>query len=215
MRSRSAHSTAVLNLLHSATVTLASAGRGTRLKRKSTAAALESWTIESSSSRRRQPNSERRTRSSTHTVNLPLLPADTANDAYGPQNRAEKTSLGPESSFSLNLYVQSLRPAHQVRLMYGILKKGRTVTVRGESRGGRPRDRRHCLALAGCTQHRRMMRPRPTRRKDTPPDSCPPPPLRLGALSVLMLIVLATTAPVMSSGLDNGLARTPPMGYNT
>jgi hypothetical protein len=42
-------------------------------------------------------------------VNLPLLPADTANDAYGPQNRAEKTSLGPESSFSLNLYVQSLQ----------------------------------------------------------------------------------------------------------
>ena len=35
------------------------------------------------------------TRSSTHTVNLPLLPADTAKGAYGPQNRAEKTSLGP------------------------------------------------------------------------------------------------------------------------
>jgi hypothetical protein len=112
LHSRSAHSTAVLNLLHSATVTLASAGRRARLKRKLTAAALESWTIESSSSRRRQPNSERRTRSGTHTVNLPLLPADTANDAYGPQNRHEKTYLGPESSFSLNLYVQSLRPAH-------------------------------------------------------------------------------------------------------
>ena len=79
----SAHSTAVLNLLHSATVTLASAGRGARPKRKLTAVARESWTIESSSSRRQQPNSERRTRSSTHTVNLPLLPA---NDAYGPTN---------------------------------------------------------------------------------------------------------------------------------
>ena len=78
--------TAVLNLLHSATVTLASAGRGARPKRKLTAVARESWTIESSSSRRQQPNSERRTRSSTHTVNLPLLPAETANDAYGPQN---------------------------------------------------------------------------------------------------------------------------------
>ena len=84
--SSSAHSTAVLNLLHSATVTLASAGRGARPKRKLTAVARESWTIESSSSRRQQPNSERRTRSSTHTVNLPLLPAETANGAYGPQN---------------------------------------------------------------------------------------------------------------------------------
>ena len=73
MRSSSAHSTAVLNLLHSATVILASAGRGARPKRKLTAVARESWTIESSSSRRQQPNSERRTRSSTHTVNLPLL----------------------------------------------------------------------------------------------------------------------------------------------
>ena len=67
------------------TVTLASAGRGARPKRKLTAIARESWTIESSSSRRQQPNSERRTRSSTHTVNLPLLPAETANDAYGPK----------------------------------------------------------------------------------------------------------------------------------
>ena len=75
-----------MNLLHSATVTLASAGRGAHPKRKLTAVARESWTIESSSSRRQQPNSERRTRSSTHTVNLPLLPAETANDAYGPQN---------------------------------------------------------------------------------------------------------------------------------
>ena len=83
--SSSAHSTAVLNLLHSATVILASAGRGARPKRKLTAVARESWTIESSSSRRQQPNSERRTRSSTHTVNLPLLPADTANGAYGPK----------------------------------------------------------------------------------------------------------------------------------
>ena len=88
------------------------AGRGARPKRKLTAVARESWTIESSSSRRQQPNSERRTRSSTHTVNLPLLPADTANDAYGGQNSDDRTSLGPESSFSLNLYVQSLRPAH-------------------------------------------------------------------------------------------------------
>ena len=69
-----------------ATVTLASAGRGARPKRKLTAVARESSTIESSSSRRQQPNSERRTRSSTHTVNLPLLPAETANGAYGPQN---------------------------------------------------------------------------------------------------------------------------------
>ena len=105
MHSSSAHSTAVLNLLHSATVTLASAGRGARPKRKLTAVARESWTIESSSSRRQQPNSERRTRSSTHTVNLPLLPAETANDAYGPQNSGWKTSLGPESSF----LIQSLR----------------------------------------------------------------------------------------------------------
>mgnify|MGYP005697323231 CR=1 FL=1 len=77
----------------------ATAGRGARLKRKLTAAALESWTIESSSSKRQQPNSERRTRSSTHTVNLPLLPAETANDAYGPQNSEDRTSLAPESSF--------------------------------------------------------------------------------------------------------------------
>eukprot|EP01047_Picozoa_sp_COSAG01_P132416 COSAG01_NODE_62283_length_285_cov_1.059140_1_plen_64_part_01 len=51
------------------------------------------------------------------TVNLPLLPADTANDAYGGQNRANRTSLGPESSFSLNLYVQSLRPAHRTKAL--------------------------------------------------------------------------------------------------
>ena len=82
--------------------------------RRIIAVARESWTIESSSSRRQQPNSERRTRSSTHTVNLPLLPAGTANNAYGPKNRPPETSLGPESSFSLNLYVQSLRPAHLV-----------------------------------------------------------------------------------------------------
>ena len=75
-------------------MTLASAARGARPKRKLTAVARESWTIESSSSRRQQPNSERRTRSSTHTVNLPLLPAETANGAYGPQNLEDRTSLG-------------------------------------------------------------------------------------------------------------------------
>jgi hypothetical protein len=174
MRSRSAHSTAVLNLLHSATVTLASAGRGTRLKRKSTAAALESWTIESSSSRRRQPNSERRTRSSTHTVNLPLLPADTANDAYGPQNRAEKTSLGPESSFSLNLYVQSSRPAHsqqpavpvlQISVMDGEVPRSvKGLTVFRSGRSGVASQWYHGTTTTAC-----LSVPPPTRRPQAQP----------------------------------------------
>jgi hypothetical protein len=40
----------------------------------------------------------------------------TAMGAYGGQNSPSETSLGPESSFSLNLYVQSLRPAHRLKL---------------------------------------------------------------------------------------------------
>jgi hypothetical protein len=52
-----------------------------KLKRPRPAKTHSDW-----SARRRQPNSERRTRSSTHTVNLPLLPADTAKGAYGPKN---------------------------------------------------------------------------------------------------------------------------------
>ena len=46
----------------------------------------------------------------------------TAMGAYGPQNSGSETSLAPESSFSLNHYVQSLRPAH-LRFTYCTIRR--------------------------------------------------------------------------------------------